>query len=189
MSLVNLHIKNMVCDRCIKVVTEELEKLDLLINNIKLGEAEISSDKEIDLGKVKAVLEKNGFELLEDKSFKIIEKIKTIIIDSIHHKKGKKTHQNYSELISKEIGKDYHYLSTLFSSIENVTIEKYIIHQKIEKVKELLIYDELNLSEIAFQLGYSSVAHLSSQFKQVIGLSPTEFKKQKNRNRSPLDQV
>lgn len=179
----------MVCNRCIRVVKEELEKINLIIEDIQLGEATVASEHNIDLEKIKTVLENSGFELLEDKNVRLIERIKTLVIDLIHHKKGERGNKNYSEIISKEIGKDYHFLSNLFSSIENITIEKFIILQKIERVKELLIYDELTLSEISFRMDYSSVAHLSAQFKQVTGLSPTEFKKLKNRSRKPLDEI
>ena len=190
MGIQHLHIKNMVCNRCIKVVKEELEEIDLNVKDIKLGEVVVESAKQIDLEKVKEVLEKNGFELLEDKNVKLIDRIKTIIIELIHHnKKSEALKENYSEYISKEIGKDYSYISHLFSSVENITIEKYIIHQKIEKVKELLVYGELTLGEISYQLGYSSVGHLSSQFKQVTGMSPSDFKKMKSKDRTPLDEV
>ena len=186
----HIYIKNMVCNRCVKVVKEGLEKIGLEVDYIRAScEAEINSPKEIDPEKIKAVLEENGFELLEDKNHKLIEKVKTLIIDLIDNKKGEKLNQNYSDILSKEIGKDYHTISTLFSSTENITIEKYIILQKIERIKELIVYDELNLSEIAFRLGYSSVAHLSNQFKQVTGMSPSEFKKLRNKDRKPLDRV
>ncbi len=185
-----LHIKNMVCNRCIKVVGEELEKLGIKVNLIELGNVELKKplDKE-ETVKVKKVLSENGFELIDDKKSLIIEKIKTLVIELIHYQKEKAQRINYSDFISSEIGYDYSYLSNLFSSVEGTTIEKYIINQKIEKVKELLVYDELNLNEIAFQLGYSSVQHLSSQFKKVTGLSPTHFKSIKENKRKPLDRI
>ncbi len=185
-----LHIKNMVCNRCIKVVGEELEKLGIKVNLIELGNVELKKplDKE-ETVKVKEVLYENGFELIDDKKSLIIEKIKTLVIELIHYQKEKAQRINYSDFISSEIGYDYSYLSNLFSSVEGTTIEKYIINQKIEKVKELLVYDELNLNEIAFQLGYSSVQHLSSQFKKVTGLSPTHFKSIKENKRKPLDRI
>ncbi len=185
-----LHIKNMVCNRCIKVVGEELEKLGIKVNLIELGNVELKKplDKE-ETVKVKEVLYENGFELIDDKKSLIIEKIKTLVIELIHYQKEKAQRINYSDFISSEIGYDYSYLSNLFSSVEGTTIEKYIINQKIEKVKELLVYDEFNLNEIAFQLGYSSVQHLSSQFKKVTGLSPTHFKSIKENKRKPLDRI
>jgi AraC family transcriptional regulator len=184
----HLYIKNMVCNRCIKVVREELEKLSMKVKDIQLGEAVIEAAEEPDMSKIKEVMEANGFEVLEDKKVKLVEKIKTLLIEQIHHQEGK-FGLNYSEFLSKEIGRDYHSLSQLFSSIENLTIEKFIILQKIEKVKEYLIYNELTLSELAYKLGYSSVAHLSNQFKQVTGFSPSEFKKLKTHQRKPLDGI
>lgn len=184
----HLYIKNMVCDRCIKVVKDELEKIGLTVNNIILGEAEIENPNRIDKATIAHTLESSGFELLEDKNIRLVERIKTFIIELIH-RNSQEIQTNFSILISQELGKDYHYLSTLFSSIENITIEKFIILQKIEKVKELLIYDELTLSEISYKLGYSSVAHLSSQFKQVTGFTPSNFKKLKSKPRNSLDKV
>jgi len=184
----HLYIKNMVCDRCVKVVKDELEKLGLTVNKITLGEAEVENPDHIDKTVIAHTLEASGFELLEDKNIRLVERIKTFIIQLIHHS-SKEIQTNFSVLIAKELGKDYHYLSTLFSGIENITIEKFIILQKIEKVKELLIYDELSLSEIAYTLGYSSVSHLSSQFKQVTGFTPSQFKKLKSKTRNPLDKV
>lgn len=186
----NLHIKNMVCNRCIKVVKDELEKLHLTITNIRLGEVTVSeNEKDIDLEKVKEVLLDNGFELLDDKKALLIEKIKNTVIEIIHQAGNVDVHINFSHLIEEKVGKDYQYLSSLFSSTEGVTIEKYVILQRIEKVKELLVYDELNLSEISFKVGYSSLQHMSSQFKKVTGLTPSEFKKMNDQNRQPLDKV
>jgi AraC-like DNA-binding protein len=180
----------MVCNRCIKVVKDEFEKLNYNVKDIKLGEVVLESNESINIQNIKKVLEENGFELLEDKNVKLIDRIKTFIIEHIHHnKKSEPLKENYSGYISKKIGKDYAYLSHLFSSIEGITIEKYIIHQKLEKVKELLIYDELTLSEIAYRLGYSNVGHLSSQFKQITGMSPSEFKKMLSKDRKSLDEI
>ncbi len=186
-----IYIKNMVCNRCIKVVREEFEKLDLVVRNIKLGEVELlNNETKIDLKKINDVLIKNGFELLNDKNAKIIEKVKILIIDMIRNAdSGKDVDINFTEYLSNETGLNYNYLSTLFSSLEGITIEKYIIHQKIEKVKELIVYGELTLSEIAFRLGYSSVQHLSNQFKKITGLTPSYFKSLKSKNRKPLDSI
>jgi AraC-like DNA-binding protein len=129
-----------------------------------------------------------GFELIDDKKSRIIEKIKNTIIQLVHHQdSGLKN--NLSEVLSSELHHDYNYLSNLFSEIEGTTIEKYFIAQKIERVKELLVYDQLSLSEIAFQLNYSSVAYLSNQFKKVTGLTPSHFKQIKENKRKPLDQL
>ncbi|MFC5271963.1 AraC family transcriptional regulator [Adhaeribacter terreus] len=181
----HLAIKNMVCQRCVRVVKDELEKLGLEVNEIALGEATVTGNA--DREQIKNVLAEAGFELLEDKKARQVEQIKNYIIQLIQEPESRL--QNYSDLIAEHLDKDYHYLSQLFSSSENVTIERYIILQKIEKVKEWLVYDELSLSEMAYKLGYSSVAHLSSQFKQVTGFTPTAFKKLKAHNRKPLDEV
>jgi AraC-like DNA-binding protein len=185
-----LYIKNMVCARCIKVVKEELEKLNLNVNNIILGEVNVSSNNEIEEKKISEVLEQNGFELIDDKQAKLIEKIKVIVIDLIHNQsEDKLTGVNFSNYISKKNDKSYQYISSLFSSHEGITLEMYIINQKIEKVKELLIYNELSLTEIAYRLGYSSVQHLSSQFKKITGFTPSEFKHLREKVRKPLDKV
>ena len=180
----------MVCNRCIKVVKDEFEKLNLEIEAIELGKVSISSQlNDSKLSEIKNVLGENGFELIDDKKSKLIDRIKTLVIEITHYDKEVSVSINSSEFISKEIGYDYSYLSNLFSSVEGITIEKYIINQKIEKVKELLVYDELSLNEISFQLGYSSVQHLSNQFKKITGLTPSHFKKLKENKRKPLDEV
>ncbi len=185
-----IHIKNMVCNRCIKVVKEEFEKLNLEINSIELGKVSVKKQlTDSNFSEIRNVLDENGFELIDDKKSKIIDKIKTIIIEIIHYNKNIEASVNSSEFIAKEIGYEYSYLSKLFSSVEGITIEKYIINQKIERAKELLVYNELTLNEIAFQLGYSSVQHLSNQFKKITGLSPSHFKKLKDNNRKPLDKI
>ena len=187
----SIYIKNMVCNRCIKVVREEFEKLGLVIKNIQLGEVEILKDNvKLDMQKIDNVLKSNGFELLDNKNSKIIEKVKILIIDMIRKvDSGKDIDINFSEYLAQETGLNYNYLSTLFSSLEGITIEKYIIHQKIEKVKELIVYGELTLSEIAFRLDYSSVQHLSNQFKKITGLTPSYFKSLKSKNRRALDNI
>lgn len=187
----NIYIKNMVCNRCIKVVREEFEKLGLLVKNIKLGEVEVVIDeKKMDIKKINDVLLVNGFELLDNKNSKVIEKVKILVINLIQSvDSGNDINVNFSEYLSLQSGLNYHYLSTLFSSLEGITIEKYIIHQKIEKVKELLVYGELTLSEISFRLGYSSLQHLSTQFKKITGLTPSYFKSLKFKNRIALDSI
>ena len=178
----------MVCNRCIRVVKEGLEQLGFQILNIDLGSATIKAEH-IDLLEIKTTLEKAGFELIEDKKYQLVDKVKSIIVDLIHGKGLEGLTENLSKYISEKVGKDYHYLSTLFSSTENITIEKFVILQKIEKVKELLVYDELSLSEISYQLDYSSVGHLSRQFKQFTGFTPNAFKKLKAHKRKSLDSV
>ena len=181
----------MVCNRCIKVVREELEKLDYTIEKIELGEVVITSTKKkIQFDKIKKSLEENGFELIDSRNANIIERVKILIIKLIHHNSTENQSDiNLHDEIINEAGLSYQYVSSLFSSMEGITIEKFIIHQKIEKVKELVVYDELTLSEIAYRLGYSSVQHLSNQFKKVTGLSPSYFKKLKSKKRKFLDRV
>ena len=165
----HLFIKNMVCDRCIMVVRQELEKLNINATSIALGEVETKDAlSNQQLLQLQSNLANTGFELLDDNKKRLIDKIKTVIIEQIHYSDTDDKH-NFSEILSHKLHKDYSYLSALFSDVESITIEKYIINQKIEKVKELLVYDELNLSEIAYKLGYSSVAHLSAQFKKSNG--------------------
>ena len=185
-----LHIKNMVCNRCIKVVKEELTGLEFTVASIDLGEVHLREDlKDDDLGKIRQMLADNGFELIDDRKSQIINRIKTLIIEYIHYDRELPDHENLSVFLGKALGHDYSYLSNLFSSVEGFTIEKYLINQKIEKAKELLVYDELTLNEISYQLGYSSVQHLSNQFKKVTGLTPSHFKAIKISKRNPLDKV
>jgi len=179
----------MVCNRCILVVRQELDKLNIHTRDITLGKLDtdndLSPDKILQLSNSLVAV---GFELLDNTKKQLIEKIKHTVINHIHHNDQERRH-NFSAILSDTLNKDYAYLSNLFSEVEGVTIEKYIINQKIEKVKELIIYDELNLSEIAFKLGYSSVSHLSSQFKKVTGLTPSHFKLIGQNKRKPLDMV
>lgn len=190
MEKVTIHIKNMVCNRCLKVVKEELEKLGLHVSEISLGEAVIQSESKINFDLINMTLKENGFELIDSRHSRIIEKIKVTIIETIKEmSEGKAGEIHFSELLQEKLNLSYQYLSGLFSSSEGITIEKYIILQKIEKVKELIVYDELSLSEIAYRLGYSSVQHLSNQFKKVTGLSPSHLKKIKNIKRKPLDKI
>ena len=187
--MTTLFIKNMVCNRCIMVVQNELDKLDLGVKNIRLGE--VTLDEELtdeEKKKLSEVLVRLGFQIIDDKKSRIIEKIKNIIIELVHHQDND-TKTNLSEVLSNKLHHDYNHLSNLFPEVEGTTIEKYFIAQKIERVKELLVYDELSLSEIAFQLNYSSVAYLSNQFKKITGLTPSHFKQIKEEKRKPLDEV
>ena len=178
----------MVCPRCITAVASIFNELGLAPKHIKLGEVVVTSEIDDQLtSKLKEKLNLQGFELLDDSKKQQIEKIKSVIIEHIHHLNDAKF--NFSQIISEELNKEYSQLSKLFSVTEGITIEQYIILQKIEKAKELLIYDQLNLSEIADKLGYSSVAHLSSQFKKTIGLTPSQFKSQGIMLRKSLDSI
>ncbi|WP_134092080.1 AraC family transcriptional regulator [Olivibacter sp. XZL3] len=187
--MVTLFIKNMVCDRCVLVVAGELKKIGINAQKITLGEVtlekELTADQKEQLDQALLDL---GFEPIDSKKGRIIEKIKTVIINMVHHSHhDEKT--NLSDLLSKALHHDYNYLSNLFSEVEGITIEKYFIAQKIEKVKELLVYDELSLSEIALRMNYSSVAYLSNQFKKVTGLTPSHFRQIREEKRKPLDKV
>jgi len=179
----------MVCNRCINAVSTVLTNLKIPYTSVQLGEVLLQNEishKQID--ELKNKLTELGFELLDDAKKKIIEKIKNSIIKYVHYSEDNEPY-NLSEILSSSLHKDYSYLSNLFSEVEGITIEKYFINQKIEKAKELLVYDELSLGEIAFQLGYSSVAHLSSQFKKVTGLTPSHFKKLGTKPRISLDKI
>jgi AraC-like DNA-binding protein len=180
----------MVCNRCIKVVREELTGMGYTIDSIELGVVILNKQlNETDTEKIKQVLTDNGFELIDDKKSWIINKIKTLIIEYIHYDKEKPEYINLSDILAREAGYDYSYLSNLFSSVEGQTIEHFLILQKVEKVKELLVYDEMTLNEISYQLRYSSVQHLSHQFKKITGLTPTHFKQIKEKKRKPLDKL
>lgn len=179
----------MVCNRCKMVVKSELEKLGYNPTNISLGEVtiekELTSQEKITLDKA---LQQVGFSIIDDKKSRLIEKIKTLIVELVHQNNNElKT--NLSDYLSSELHHEYKYITTLFTEVEGSTIEKYFIAQKIERVKELLVYDELSLSEIAYQLNYSSVAHLSAQFKKVTGLTPSHFKDIRAEKRKPLDEL
>ena len=183
-----LHIKNMVCSRCRKVVRKELESLGLHPLSVGLGEVTLAEPAAlVDQAAVGAALARHGFGLLDDKKARTVQKIKSTVIEAIHHRDTPQPH--FSAFIAGEVGLDYAYLSALFSASEGITLEKYIILQRIERAKELLVYDELSLSQIADKLGYSSVQHLSGQFRKVTGLTPSHFKKLKAQKRRPLDEI
>jgi AraC-like DNA-binding protein len=184
-----LFIRNMVCNRCKMVVKNELVSAGLHPDSVELGEVsikeELTETEKLQLNKRLNVL---GFELIDDKRSRLIEKIKNNIVHLVHHS-DENLKTNFSEYLSLSLNHDYSYLSKLFSEVEGTTIEKYFIEQKIERVKELLVYDELTLSEIAFDMGYSTVAHLSNQFKKVTGFSPSHFKKLKENKRKPIEEI
>lgn len=179
----------MVCNRCIMVVKSELEKFGLHPISVHLGEIEITEDltKEVEQ-ELNIKLVALGFEIIDDKKKRVVEKIKNLIIELVHFKDNH-SKTNLSDYLATTIGQDYSYLSNLFSQQEVTTIEQYCILQKIEKVKELLLYDELSLNEIALQLNYSSASHLSKQFKRVTGLTPSTFKNAKEQRRVSLENL
>jgi len=184
-----LYIKNMVCSRCKMVVKDQLEANGLQPISINLGEVEVEGDlSKNQLSQLDTSLRAVGFELIDDKKSKTIEKIKNAIVTLVHHS-NHNLKTNLSEFITSQIHQDYNYLSNLFSEVEGTTIEKYFIAQRIERVKELLVYDELSLSEIAFQLGYSSVAYLSNQFKKTTGFTPSHFKSLKENKRKNIEEL
>lgn len=184
---VRIYIKNMVCPRCILTVREILNRLEIENTDVQLGQVLLPEKPSAEvLRQLSIDLEKVGFELLDDRTSQLINQIKSIIIDEIHYT-DHPSPVNLSSVLSDRLHYDYSYLSRLFSSVEGKTIEKYVISQKIEKVKELIFYNQMTLEEIAFQLNYSSAAHLSSQFKKVTGMTPSQFKKEGMENRRSLD--
>ena len=185
-----LYIKNMVCPRCIESVQDVCRNEGYEVTHVELGKVTLTEQPSIEgldyLGKL---LHDRGFELLRNKSQRVVEQIKTEIIQWVHYEQDADRNKKLSQLLSESLGQDYSTLSKLFSSSEGITIEKYTIRQKIERVKELLAYDELSLKEIAWQMGYSSAQHLSAQFKKVTGLSPSGFKKSQSQTRKFLNNV
>jgi AraC-like DNA-binding protein len=179
----------MVSNRCKMAVKEELKKLGLHFIVVDLGEIEVMETLTPEQhDELKAGLLNSGLELMDDKRAVLIEKIKNVITEMIHYS-DEVPKMNYSDFISEKLDYDYTYLSNLFSEIKGITIQQFIIVNKIERAKELLLYDELNLTEISYKLNYSSVAHLSNQFKKVTGLSPTHFKLLKDKKRIPLEEI
>lgn len=181
----------MVCNRCKKAVKDEFEKLGIETIDVSLGE--VTTENAISaemLDQLGGRLKTHGFEILKDKETEIIEQVKILIIETIYEDEDNNVEsKNLSELITNKLKKDYSAISKLFSEMEGITIEKHFINLRIERVKELLMYDELSLSEIAIKLNYSSVAYLSNQFKKVTGLSPSFFKKQKENKRKSIDKI
>lgn len=179
----------MVSNRCKMAVKEELKKLGLHFIVVDLGEVEIMENiTEEQRASLKTALLTSGLELMDDKKSVLIEKIKSTIIEMVHHS-DEVIKTNFSDFLSDKLHYDYTYLSNLFSEVQGTTIEQFIISHKIERIKELIIYDELNITEIAFKMNYSSVAHLSNQFKKATGLSPSHFKQLKDKRRSPIEDI
>ncbi|WP_019990203.1 AraC family transcriptional regulator [Rudanella lutea] len=186
-----LTIRNMVCGRCKRVVREELEKLGITVRSVELGEVDIEGlPPTVSLDAVREVLRANEFDLVDNRRQSLLEQMKALLVNEIQHAKGERRNsENFSAFLERKMGYDYSFLSHLFSANEGMTIEKYIIALKIEKVKEYLRYDELSLSEIAFRLGYSSSQHLSNQFRQVTGQTPGGYRKAAQANRKELDKL
>ena len=185
-----LHIKNMVCNRCKMVVEQFLEASNFKVSNLELGYVTVSpSPSEEDLLKISQGLNALGFELIVNEKDKIIEQVKNIIIETIQNIEEVDEFPNLPTLLSDKITKDYASISRLFSEREGITLEKFIIQQKVEKIKELLQDNELNINEIAWKLGYSSSAHLSSQFKNITHLTPSAYKINSSKSRKSLDEI
>jgi AraC-like DNA-binding protein len=179
----------MVSNRCKLAVKEELKKLGLHFIVVDLGEVEIMESLSISqLEQLKSALLKSGLELMDDKRSVLIEKVKNVITEMIHHSDDLPK-VNYSDYISEKLDYDYTYLSNLFYEVKGITIQQFIIINKIERAKELLLYDELSLTEISYKLHYSSVAHLSNQFKKVTGLTPSHYKGMKDKRRTPIEDI
>ena len=185
-----LHVKNMVCDRCVMIVRQQLQAQGFEVTTISLGQVEVAPDPNPEqLQQISASFQVLGFELIDREKDQLIERVKTEVINLVHYSDLNELNQSLMQLVAERLHKDYAYLSRLFSDAEGITIERYVIQQKIEKVKELLEYGEFNLNEIAFRMGYSSSAHLSTQFKSVTGISPSKYKSSATMNRKPLDKL
>jgi len=185
-----LHIKNMVCDRCIMVVRQQLQNIGLDVSDVNLGTATVQPKPDSDkLTEISSQLKLLGFELLDNEKDQMVDRIKSLIIEKVHHSNLADAHLNFSQYLSEGLNKDYAYLSRMFSDAEDTTIERFIIQQKIEKVKELLEYGQLNLNEITWKMGYSSSAHLSAQFKAITGSTPSQFKASQPGKRKAIDKL
>ncbi len=179
----------MVCNRCVMVVKQEFEKIGVIPADVNMGEVELKNN--LTNSQLKIISDKLtdlGFEILDDKNQKLIERIKNLLIEKVQSGDIEE-HFSITDFLTKNLNKEYTQVSRLFSEVDGITLEQFFILQKIEKVKEWLAYDEFTLGEIAWKLGYSSVAHLSAQFKKVTGLTPSHFKKSGSKNRKPLDQI
>lgn len=188
----SVYIKNMVCNRCVLAVEQVFQTLNIPVSQVALGEVKLTTGlTDAQRSALDAALLPLGFERMDDRKARLIESIKSTVIRIVHQDGELDLRSNWSTILSEALHHEYAWLSNLFSSVEGTTLEHYIIAQKIERVKELLFYDELTLSQIASKLGYSSVAHLSAQFKKVTGLTPSEMKKSRalEETRKPLDQV
>ena len=185
-----LYVKNMVCDRCIMIVDQQLNQFGFSVKDISLGKVEVEPEpNSAQLQDIGSALQVLGFELIDKEKDQLIERVKNEVINLVHYSDLNEIKQSLMHIIAGRLNKEYTYLSRLFSDGEGITIERYIIQQKIEKVKELLEYGELNLNEISYKMGYSSSAHLSAQFKTITGMSPSKYKSATDQSRKPLDRV
>ncbi len=185
-----IYIKNMVCGRCQMIVRQQLENLGFQVYSVALGQADIIPvPDENQLQMIAAALKVPGFELINKEADKLLEAIRNVVIETVHHSDLWELSMSFSGLIAKKVGRDYAHLSRLFSNVQDTTIERFIIEQKVEKIKELIEYGELNLNEIAYRMGYSSSAHLSAQFKSVTGKTPSQFKRVNTTGRRSIDKI
>jgi len=185
-----LKIKNMVCNCCIRVLREDFEKAGIVVEQIRLGEAIICFNPErINFNQIEKIIKDDGFELIIDKEKLLVEQIKLAVIELIHYYNNANSLIRNSDYLIEKLGHSYQYLSTIFSKHENITLEKYIILQKIEKAKELIEFENYTLSEISYMMGYSSVQYLSNQFKQITGVSVSDYKKAKESRTKPLNDL
>jgi len=184
-----IHIKNMVCSRCVKVVADELKTLGLQVIDVQLGKATYIESPVITNIAIKNNLEKNGFKIIVKKDEQLVELIKITVLDIINNRPDILLSEKNFIYLAEVIGKPYTYLSKAFSRNKKITIERYFILQKIEKAKELIEYEELTFSEIAYRLGYKSVQHLSMQFKEIVGMSKTEYQRLKSKERKSIDEI
>ncbi len=183
-----IRIRNMVCPRCIRVVTDIFRNAAIEPLAVTLGVVTLKAEPaSTQFAALQKALEAEGFDILDDARAKLVEEIKQLIIKLVHYGELDEMNENLSGYLSSSLHRDYSYLSHVFSAAENNTIEQYFILQKIEKVKEWLVYGEMTLSQMAYRLGYSSTAHLSSQFRKITGFSPSEFKQLKDHQRRPID--
>jgi AraC family transcriptional regulator len=185
----DLAIKNMICSRCLKVIRQDLESIGVELLELRLGKIRIKYPKDkVTLKQIEEFLELDEFELVKDRSEMISEEVKLVLIEMVNNLPIDRT-QKLSDFLSEKLHRDYWTLSKTFSKTEGTTIERYLILLRVEKAKELIEYDEMNFSEIAYELGYNSTNHLSGQFKQVTGMSMSEYKQLKDKSRSPLDKI
>ena len=190
MRTTTLYIKNMVCQCCLRVISQELEKAGVKVNEIMLGKATVSYDPDlVTMARIKAVLNELGTDLIEGREHKLVEEIKLAVVELIHQMNNVDSIVRKSEYLVEKTGLSYAYLSRIFSSHEHITLEKFIILHKIERIKEMIDQDEFTLSEIAFMMDYSSVQYLSNQFKHITGMTVSEYKDSDRSSKKPIDKL
>ena len=190
MTRINIHIKNMICHCCIRVIREDLEAVGISVHEISLGKATISYEEdEITYGQIRTILLDQGMDIIKTRDSQLVEQIKLAVVELIHHMNNVDSIVRKSEYLVGKTGLSYSYLSRIFSSQEHITLEKFIILNKIERIKELIDQEELTLSEIAYNMDYNSVQYLSSQFKQMTGMTVSEYKESDRSSKRPIDHL